>query len=75
MKFLIDNWKHKAEFFKQRLIDYLCANSADFPEYCDIDDSSDLLPESNAFTSPFYLGNSNESWEEKKERLRQRGLL
>lgn len=73
MKFLMDNWRDKAEFYKQRLIEYLCAKSELFPAYCDTDDSNDLLPESNAFTSSFYLG--TESWEEKKLRLRLKGSL
>ena len=71
LNFLMDHWRNKAEFYKQRLIDYLCANSSLFPAYCSTDDSSDLLPESNAFTSSFYLG--SESWEEKKLRLRLKG--
>ena len=71
MRFLMDNWRNKAEFYKERLIKYLCANSSLFPAYCDINDSSDLAPDSNAFTSSFYLG--TESWEEKRLRLRLKG--
>lgn len=54
----LDRYTHKAQWFKQRLIDYLCANNDLFDEYNTIENSNDLLPESNAYTSPFYLGNA-----------------
>lgn len=52
----LDRYTHKAEWFKQRLIDYLYANDDLFEEYREVNDASDLYPESNAYTSPFYLG-------------------
>lgn len=55
MRFLMDNWRNKAEFYKQRLIDYLQCNSDLFPTYCTEDECCELSPESNAFTSSFYL--------------------
>lgn len=63
----LDRYTHKAQWFKQRLIDYLCANSDLFDEYNSVVNSNDLIPESNAYTSPFYLGNTyDKSCEERK---------
>lgn len=52
----LDRYTHKAQWFKQRLIDYLCANNDLFPEYNTAENSNDLLPESNAYTCSMYLG-------------------
>jgi len=54
----LDRYTHKAQWFKQRLIDYLASNASTFPEYYSAVDSSDIVPENNAYTSSFYLGNS-----------------
>jgi hypothetical protein len=34
---LAEMCRGQAEWYKQRLLDYLCANSSDFPEYSDCD--------------------------------------
>ena len=73
MRYLMDRWDNKAQFYKQRLVDYLCGNTATFPAYLQSPNSWDVLPDTNAFTNPFYL--STESWEEKKERQKLRGSL
>jgi len=56
---LLDFYQHKAEWYEERLIRYLCANDNLFPEYYDIDDENDIFPKSNAYNSSFYLGDDN----------------
>ena len=73
MRYLMDRWDNKAQFYKKRLIDYLCGNTALFPTYLQSPNAWDIIPDTNAFTNPFYLG--TESWDEKKQRLKLRGSL
>ena len=72
MEYLMSSWRNKAEFLKQRLIDYLCANSSKFPEYLNCE-YWELIPETQGYTTPFNL--DSETWEQKRERLRLRGSL
>lgn len=62
----LDRYTHKAQWFKQRLIDYLFANTTLFPEYYSVVNSNDIVPENNAYTSSFYLGNSRTLTREEK---------
>lgn len=63
---LLDIYKHKAEYLEQRLIDYLCANVTTFTEYNSIVNSNDIVPKSNAYSSPFYLGDDDKTCYERK---------
>ncbi len=38
-----------AEYYTERLISYLCANTSSFPEYSSNSDSDDISPDSNAY--------------------------
>jgi len=73
MRFLMDRWDNKAQFYKKRLIDYLCGNKVLFPAYLQSPNTWDMIPETDAFTNPFYLG--TETWEERKMRAKLRGSL
>lgn len=65
-KYLLDNFRHKAEWYEQRLIDYLEAESDVFTEYYQTVNTNDLTPEDRAFTSPFWLGGSTRDCNERK---------
>jgi len=73
MRYLMDKWDNKAQFYKKRLIDYLCGNTAKFPAYLQSPNTWDVIPDTDAFTNPFYLG--TKTWEEKKAKLKLRGSL
>ena len=48
------------EFYKQRLIDFLIANSAEYPEYLNYEAKLDTIaPSTTAYTSPIFLGLKN----------------
>jgi len=49
LKPLMDQALDMAQFYRQRLIDYLCDNSASYPEYLS-NTGSDLSPTSNNYT-------------------------
>jgi hypothetical protein len=59
---LIGNeYKKTAEFYKQRLINYLRENYLLFSEYFNPGSGLDVIfPELKAYTSPIYLGNVND---------------
>jgi len=58
--FLVEKETNKAEWYRQRLIDYLCENSTDFPEYETPGTGVDVIrPTRNNYSTTFYLGNSN----------------
>lgn len=53
---LISYQKDRAEYYGQRLIDYLCGNASTYPAYCSTSNSWDVQPLSNSYTCGFYLG-------------------
>lgn len=55
LKYLAAQLKNKAEFYTQRIVDYLCANSSDYPEYTNGNAVDDILPETNAYFSGMQL--------------------
>lgn len=59
IKFLRENISNKAEFYGQRLIDYLCENSANFAEYTDVDVDGGLSPSHSSYFSGMWLGPSS----------------
>lgn len=46
----------RAEYFGQRLDDYLCANSTLYPKYTEHNSSDELIPRDLKPSNPFYLG-------------------
>jgi hypothetical protein len=48
----------KAEFYEQRMVDYLCENETLYPTYANPDSGVDVIQplRGNVFTSPIYLG-------------------
>ena len=57
--FLIEKEKNKAQFYQQRLINYLCEFEVQFPSYANPDSGVHIIqPSRNAYTTSFYLGRS-----------------
>jgi len=44
------------EYLAQRIHDYLCANSTDYPEYTANNDSDDIKPSNSSYFGGLYLG-------------------
>lgn len=54
---LTNHCQTRAKWYAQRAIDYLCANSASFPEYVNPGATSDTIhPDSSQYTCGIYLG-------------------
>lgn len=56
VKYLRQGIRDTAEYFSQRITDYLCANSTSFPEYTSNNDLDDIRPNSTSYFSGLYLG-------------------
>lgn len=69
MRYLIDKWKDNAEWYEQRLIDYLCQEVATFPKYTEAPNYSDIVSKVDAYNCSFYLGNSK--YEEERRKIRK----
>ncbi len=66
--FLVEKETNKAQWYRQRLIEYLCENSILFTEYTNPDDGVDVIhPTDRNYSTNIYLGKSNinESAEDK----------
>jgi hypothetical protein len=58
--FLIEKEKNKGQWYKQRLIDYLCEFEVQFPSYANPDSGVHIIqPSRNAFTTSIFLGKVN----------------
>ena len=55
LNFMVNKEEQIAEMYKQRLIDYLCANSVLFPEYTSNTDLDDIKPSKNTNLTNWYL--------------------
>ena len=55
-QYVIQNYENKANFYGNRLSDYLKANRSKFPEYCSIDSCADMPSDSGAYKTGIYLG-------------------
>ena len=54
---MADKYKKRAEWYGQRMADYLLENHTLFPEYDTPGTGIDVfLPETNAYETPFYMG-------------------
>lgn len=59
INFLVEKETNKADWYRQRLIDYLCENSSSYPEYLNPDDGVDVIhPSDNNFRTSIFLGGS-----------------
>lgn len=55
-QYVIQNYENKANFYGNRLSDYLKANRSKFPEYCSIDSCADMPSDSGSYKTGIYLG-------------------
>ncbi len=53
----LDWWKDKAQYYTQRLIDYLCYNTDKFPNYL-LNTDDDIRPDGTQYSTGMFLGNT-----------------
>lgn len=56
LQYVIQNYENKANFYSNRLSDYLKANRSKYPEYCSVDSCADMHSNKNAYNTGIYLG-------------------
>lgn len=56
IEMLMDRASDRFDWYSQRMIDYLCANSEKYPAYKDNQDSDDVKPTSRGYRSRLFLG-------------------
>ena len=56
LQYVIQNYENKANFYGNRLSDYLKANRKKYPEYCSVDSSADMPSNKDAYNTGIYLG-------------------
>lgn len=56
IQYVKQDYENKANFYGQRLSDYLCANRSTFPEYHRTDSTADMPSNRNAYKTGIYLG-------------------
>lgn len=61
INYLMERWRNKAQWYGQRLIDYLCENQTLFPEYTNPGTGQDIIrpDKDTAFEESWYLGTDN----------------
>jgi|15BtaG_2_1085339.scaffolds.fasta_scaffold13462_1 hypothetical protein len=58
-----------AEFYTQRLIDYLCENESDYPNYQNAGSGSDVIqPDKDNYATSLYLGGSRKTYTSLKDK-------
>lgn len=55
-QYLIQFYDNKANFYANRMSDYLKANRSKYPEYCSLDSCADMPSDSGAYKTGIYLG-------------------
>lgn len=56
MQYVTQNYENKANFYGNRLSDFLRANRSKYPEYCKIDSCADMPSDNGAYKTGLYLG-------------------
>ena len=56
LQYVVQNYENKANFYSNRLSDYLKANRSKYPEYCSVDSCADMPSNKNAYNTGIYLG-------------------
>lgn len=60
VKYLRQHWDDKAAFYAERLTDYLHANHSSFPEYCQVDNCSDMRAKQQNYACGINLSKSRQ---------------
>lgn len=55
-QYVIQNYENKANFYGNRLTDYLRANRLKYPEYCSVDSCADMPSDGGAYKTGIFLG-------------------
>lgn len=55
-QYIIQNYENKANFYGNRLTDYLRANRMKYPEYCSVDSCADMHSDGGAYKTGIFLG-------------------
>ena len=56
LQYVVQNYNNKADFYGNRLSDYLHANHSKYPEYSKTDSSADMPSNSGAYKTGIFLG-------------------
>lgn len=56
VQYVIQDYENKANFYGNRMSDYLHANISKYPEYCSVDSCADMPSNKNAYNTSIYLG-------------------
>lgn len=70
---IINRAKDMGEFYRERMVDFLCDRSASIPEYKGTQDDGGMYPTHNSYTQGLYLGDSRER--DIKDTLRTYGII
>lgn len=55
-QYVIQHYQNQADFYGNRMSDYLRANRLTYPEYCSIDSCADMPSNPDAYNTGIYLG-------------------
>lgn len=55
-QYVIQHYQNQADFYGNRMSDYLRANKRKYPEYCSTDSCADMPSNRNAYNTGIYLG-------------------
>ena len=56
IQYVIQNYENKANFYSNRMSDYLRANRSKYPEYCSVDSCADMPSNKDAYKTGIFLG-------------------
>ena len=56
IQYVIQNYENKANFYSNRLSDFLKANRKKYPEYCSVDSGADMPSNKDAYNTGIFLG-------------------
>lgn len=56
IQYVIQNYENKANFYSNRMSDYLRSNRSKYPEYCSVDSGSDMPSNKDAYNTGIFLG-------------------
>lgn len=56
VQYMVQHYQNQADFYGNRMTDYLRANRSKYPEYCSIDSCADMPSNGGAYNTGIYLG-------------------
>ena len=56
IQYVIQHYQNQADFYSNRMSDYLRANRSKYPEYCSIDSCADMPSDKGAYNTGIFLG-------------------